>query len=144
MVLFTNILSACNPTILMKGMEFNYNKLDLWFWGGIRVGVHTGDKNVTKFMASWREVIVEAFTVVRCGALVAVSPRAEGSELFSGRLAFQMNSGSLLLFDSVLALGVGRMSQKGPLTSGPLSSAYVRGSLWEPSPWGLLAPDSDS
>lgn len=97
MMLFTNILSACNPTILIKGMEFNYNKLDLWFWGGIRVGVHTGDKNVTKFLASGREVVVEAFAVVCRGALVALSPRAEGSELFGRRLAFQMNSGSLLL-----------------------------------------------
>lgn len=59
MVLFTNILSACNTTILIKGMEFHYNNLDLWFLGGIRVGVHTGDKNVAKFLGSWHEVMVE-------------------------------------------------------------------------------------
>lgn len=56
------MLSACNTVILIKGMELHYTNLDLWFLGGIRVDVHTGDKNITKFRESWLEVIVEAFT----------------------------------------------------------------------------------
>lgn len=66
MLLFTDMLSACNTTILIKGMELPYTNLDLWCWGGIRVGVHTGDENVTEVMESWREESKPSHGMSRC------------------------------------------------------------------------------